>query len=118
MNGRYILVGQTPVPEPNLETWAIWFETADRIVARDEVGASLVSTVFLGLDHSFGKGPPILFETMVFTDGDGGADERRCSTWAEAETQHREVVEQLKRWRNASSNGSIRKSEQPRRTPI
>lgn len=25
-----------------------------------------ISTVFLGIDHSFGQGPPLVFETMVF----------------------------------------------------
>jgi hypothetical protein len=30
-----------------------------------------VSTVWLGIDHSFGGGPPLIFETMVFgPDGD------------------------------------------------
>lgn len=27
-----------------------------------------VSTVWLGLDHSHGDGPPLIFETMVFAD--------------------------------------------------
>lgn len=35
-------------------------------VARDTVGVYLVSTVWLGLDHSFGDSKPVLFETMVF----------------------------------------------------
>lgn len=38
MNDKYILIGQTPVLEPDLLTWAEWFETADRIVAKTEVG--------------------------------------------------------------------------------
>lgn len=34
----------------------------------DEIGPYVVSTVWLGLDHRFmGEGPPIIFETMVFT---------------------------------------------------
>jgi hypothetical protein len=96
MTDKYILIGQTPVPEPNLLTWAYWFETADRIVAKTEVGASLVSTVFLGLDHRFrGDGPPLLFETMVFGGGECDGDMWRCSTWLEAEAQHAEVVREL-----------------------
>jgi len=45
-----------------------------RIVGRDEVMAPggrifRVSTVFLGIDHSFGMGGgPVLFETMIFDD--------------------------------------------------
>jgi hypothetical protein len=94
--GRYILAERKPVEEPDLLAWAEWFETAERKVARDEVGASVVSTVFLGLDHNFGEGPPLLFETMIFTDGDGGGMSWRTATWADAEKQHREAVAELK----------------------
>ena len=31
-----------------------------------------VSTVYLGIDHNFGQGPPLIFETMIF---DNAADE-------------------------------------------
>jgi hypothetical protein len=43
-----------------------------RRVAQDRVGGVFVSTVFLPIDHSFGGGPPILFETMVFGYGPSG----------------------------------------------
>lgn len=66
--------------------WAVWYERADRVVAKTEVGGLLVSTVFLGLNHQFKDGPPLLFETLTF--GNGGEICERCSTWAEAETQH------------------------------
>lgn len=93
MAHRYILIGQTPVLEPDLMKWAAWFENAEgRIVARTEIGASVVSTVFLGLDHQYGVGPPILFETMIFTDGDSEDFQQRCSTWKEAEAQHGRVI--------------------------
>jgi hypothetical protein len=86
--GNYILKGHTPVLEPDLLKWAAWFETGDRIVAKTEVGASIISTVFLGIDHQFGAGPPILFETMIFTDGGNEDFQRRYQTWAEAESDH------------------------------
>lgn len=35
-------------------------------IAVDEIGPLRVSTVWLGLDHSFGDGPPLIFETMTF----------------------------------------------------
>lgn len=94
---KYILVGQSPVVEPDLITWAKWFEANDRTVARTEIGASVVSTVFLGLNYNWGSGPPLLFETMVFTDGDGGNECRHCSTWLEAEAQHAEVVAECRK---------------------
>lgn len=68
-----------PVPCDG-RTWALWFETAERHVARDvdEGGAVrvVVSTVFLGLDHNYDRqGPPILWETFIFGGplaGEGG----------------------------------------------
>jgi hypothetical protein len=35
-------------------------------VAETQIGPYWVSTVWLGLDHSFMEGPPLIFETMVF----------------------------------------------------
>ena len=93
MNMRhYILVGQSPVEEPDVLTWGEWFEHADRIVARTHVPGGVVSTVFLGLDHNFSRvGPPLLFETMTFLDGES-ADCRRTATWLEAEAMHTATV--------------------------
>lgn len=59
-----------------------------------------VSTVFLSLDHAYHvgteKGPPLLFETMVFGLPDGGEYQERYSTWEEAEAGHKETVRRLK----------------------
>lgn len=57
-----------------------------------------VSTVFLGLDHSFNGGPPVLWETMVFgpetgsMDLDGG----RYTSYDAAVTGHAVFVERWK----------------------
>jgi len=92
MPGRYVLIGQTPVIEPDLEKWAQWFASENRVVAQTEVPGGVVSTVFLGLDHNFfDKGPPLLFETMTFMDGDSN-DCWRTATWLEAEEMHATVV--------------------------
>jgi len=60
-----------------------------------------VSTVWLGLDHSFWPGGrPLIFETMVFEDDDMGGFEglmNRYSTLAEAERGHRMFVRLVKR---------------------
>jgi hypothetical protein len=69
MSGYYKLnAAGEPEPVEDVLAWGEWFETADRIVARDadEQTGWQVSTVFLGLDHQFGNGPPILWETLVF----------------------------------------------------
>jgi len=90
MSDYYELIGQTAVPLPNdVLTWAPKFETMDRRVAQTRLfGLCFISTVFLGLDHSSGCGPPQLFETMAFWRGEGGYEQERCSTWQEAEAQH------------------------------
>lgn len=93
----YRLVGHEVVPCHTTEVWATWFENANRTVRRSTVSGLLeVSTVFLGLDHNWGDGEPLVFETMIFTDLDmsGFADyQTRCSTWAQAEEMHRVAVE-------------------------
>lgn len=55
-----------------------------------------VSTVFLGLDHGWGDGPPILFETMTF-GGPHDGDCERYSTWNEAVVGHERAVRDAKR---------------------
>lgn len=95
MTDRYILNGREPVPEPDLLRWAVWFGTTDRRVAFTDLGEDVcVSTVFIGLDHSFGEGPPLLFETMVF--GPYGDQTHRYSTWEEAEVGHKKVTDELR----------------------
>jgi hypothetical protein len=101
MHGRYILDGKVPVPCDDLLQWGRWLQTADRTVALTGIGDMQVSTVFLGLDHSFGYGPALLFETMIFggryADSARPADyQERCSTWEEAEAQHAKAVEHAK----------------------
>jgi hypothetical protein len=52
-----------------------------------------VSTVWLGIDHSFGDGPPLLFETMVFGGGESQDQTQwRWGTEAEARAGHAEIV--------------------------
>jgi hypothetical protein len=87
----FVLIGQSPVREPNVLKWAMWMQTADRIVGKASLGSTDVSTVFIGLDYQFGSGPPLLFETMIFEQGKACCC-WRCSTWLQAEKQHREVV--------------------------
>jgi hypothetical protein len=55
--------------------WGRWFERSSkdrsRIIAADKDEGPdgtdvLISTVFLGLDHQWGEGPPVLWESLVF----------------------------------------------------
>ena len=92
----YTLLDHTPIPAPNLLEWARWFEIANRQVEKDHIGDIVISTVFLGIDHSFDvNGPPLLFETMIF-GGEFDQEQRRYSTWEEAEAGHQEFVKMVK----------------------
>ena len=97
---KYILDSNLdPVAETDLIVWAKWMERAneDRIVQQTEIGDSVVSTVFLGLDHSFGddSGIPILYETMVF--GGALADGMdRYSTKDQALEGHRQMCKRVR----------------------
>lgn len=88
-NGRYILKGRQPFPEPDLFKWGLQFQNSDRVVAQTKITRKItVSTVFLGLDHRWGDGAPLLFETMIF----GGKHDGfllRYPTWEKAERGHK-----------------------------
>lgn len=97
MNEYFKLEGHKAVP-CDLMTWAGQMENiGSRRVAETAIGQARVSTVFLGLDHSFGEGPLQLFETMAF----GLPVEReeqmeRCATWEQAEKQHEKMCEYVR----------------------
>jgi len=89
----YVLRGRTPVLEPDNLAWCDWFETADRVVARNEFpNGVVIDTFFLGTDHGSGTDrAPLLFHTYI----NGGP--RHGSFWLEptwkmAERRHRQVV--------------------------
>jgi hypothetical protein len=94
--------GEKPVPCPDAEEWAQWYENFDlRRVARAFIGRDLmVSTVFLAVDHAPFGGPPVLWETMVFrVSNDGGMEELdygRCTGNREqAQAMHAQMCERL-----------------------
>ena len=80
--------------------WAESCGLADRAVAKTYLarGRVLVSTVFLGLDHSLSPtGSPILFETMVFRSR-AHVDMERYGTEREARLGHLRMVSRWQ-WR-------------------
>jgi hypothetical protein len=91
----YILnANREPVPHPNNDAWFKWFGNLNnRRVAMTEISESIyVSTVFIGIDRSYGSAPqPWLFETHIF-GGEHDGEERFAATWKEAEKNHAEVV--------------------------
>lgn len=97
MSGQYVLDGKTPVPCEDLLTWGKWLQNAkaERVVAKSTINGAEVSTVFLGLDHRFNVGPPLLFETMVF-GGPLDGEQDRYSTWEEAEAGHKAMCKRVR----------------------
>ena len=63
----------------DMMTWARSAEDIEsKRVAETTVGKLWVSTVWLGLDHAFMGGPPLIFETMIFpVEGD------EVTSWSE-----------------------------------
>lgn len=92
MEGYYVLDEHTVIKCDDVFIWAKSFDVNKRRVALTNGFKVRVSTVFLGLDHSFGFGPPLLFETMVFGKNEWiEKDCERYSTWLEAEAGHRQM---------------------------
>jgi hypothetical protein len=94
-DGNYILDGKIPVLEPDIHMWGAWLDNADRHVDKTKIGGAEVSTVFLGIDHSFEAGPPLLFETMVF-GGPLDQEQDRCSTWEQAQRMHNDMCTRVR----------------------
>ncbi len=88
MSRWYVLDNNNkPIPASITEA-ADWLEEGSdrRTVKRDEIGDILVSTVFLGLDHSWTPGgKPVLWETMIF----GGEHDQ----YQERYTSHKDALE-------------------------
>lgn len=70
------------------------WQKAHRRTAVPEADAE-VSTVWISLDHSFGEGPPLIFETLIFGGGLDG-DMERYSTLEAAHAGHEAVVQRVK----------------------
>lgn len=71
--------------------------TNTKHVAEEQIGDFWISTVWLGINHQYGNGKPLIFETMVFKNESGiDAYCDRYSTWKEAEEGHKRAVEWVK----------------------
>jgi hypothetical protein len=78
--------------------------TADRQVKLTEHELFVVLTVFLGLDHRFyGKGPPLVFETMAFVTGSRRLAAAGYASWEDAELGHEAMVQRMLKGARASA---------------
>jgi hypothetical protein len=96
---NYILdENNRPVVCENILEWSRWMEN-NKFIKQTKTDSYFVSTVFLGIDHNWsGKGPPVLFECMIFADDDWVdlACQRYC-TYDEALEDHPRMILEAKR---------------------
>lgn len=79
-----------------LQDWSTKHSDYDyKVVVKTEVGDAKVSTVWLGLNHNFGSGEPLIFETMVF-GGEYDQHRWRYSTEESAREDHDRIVAALR----------------------
>lgn len=98
----YILNGKMPV---KVDDFLVFTEHSvdDKQVAFSKLAdGTEVSTVFMGVDLSWGRGKPQLFETMTFSDGPSII--ARYATWEEAEHGHKEICDRLNKEARKSSD--------------
>ncbi len=94
---QYVLRYRKPVPCNNVRKWARLINCKYcRRIRNTYLGKIRISTVFLGLDHNWGLGKPLLFETMIFglteKDGEECAYTTRCRTHRQALKMHHNAV--------------------------
>lgn len=100
MDGRMIYYRPDGSPCDIGEWGKLHADFESRVIRQEYAGKHWVSTVWMGIDHSFGQGPPLIFETMVFPSKEdlGEEDCQRYATKEEALAGHRAMV---KKWRGA-----------------
>lgn len=95
----------------DLITWSELHSNMEyRVVEQSIIGDYLVSTVWLGIDHSFGDGPLKIFETMIFKKDDDEMQDLYCvrySTDLDAVTGHAEAIEYAKGLDDGRASESI-----------
>jgi len=104
---HYILDSKgNPVPV-DLMTWATWSEDRkNTVIKQEDIGNYFVSTIFVGLDHSFESykegdvmHKPLLFETVIMKRaGFESLDYmERCTTRRQAIAQHKRAINYLRK---------------------
>lgn len=96
--GYYILNKKGhPIQIDSIHDWGNFMGNPDKkTVVRDEIKGTIISTVFLGLDHNYSNiGKPILFETMVFGNKKYEDFQQRYCTRKEALEGHHNILNEL-----------------------
>jgi hypothetical protein len=96
MSRHYFLNPDHTYSPCDLLTWARQFESENRQVADDEINGYRVSTVWLGTDHNYGAGHPLVFETMIFNPAGKDNYLVRYTTWDQAVAGHQKAIDWVK----------------------
>lgn len=94
-NGKYILKDGSVERVDDLLMWSKWIGQGNRHIKNDKIGDVSISTVFLGLDHKFGEGEPLLFETMIF-GGEHDQYQERYTNIEDSKIGHDKAVKLVK----------------------
>jgi hypothetical protein len=111
----------------SLRTWSTCMEAKRREDPRARIGSTTlrwerrqylwISTVWLGLDHNWWGGPPLIYETMIFGPGDwSDMDCERYSSRIEAEAGHNIAVAGVTRRLVDAGHTVIQHEGEPDRT--
>lgn len=76
-----------------------------RTVGSDTVGKYFISTVWMGIDYGFPGCSPIIFETMVFNDGEW--EDLDCSRYKTEEKAKQGHTAMLYKWALKTSKDNI-----------
>jgi len=85
-------------PLTTFEFVALFADDHYRRVALDDIPPhGHISTVWLGSNHNWGEGPPLIFETMVFLREAQSSIQARYATLEDAQRGHAFYLEEARR---------------------
>lgn len=99
VDGRHFDIAGNPI---SLRNWGYLRANRDYgVIAQEKIGHVSLSTVWVGLDMGFhiGRGlPPVIFETMIFSEVDDDLDQyqERYATEAQAREGHARIASMLR----------------------
>lgn len=105
MKNMYYILDEfgNPVEESDILKWGKWFSENNerRVIRKTKIdnGNIVVSTVFLGINHNFRDGEPLIFETMVFCINELNPMHNyqlRYSDKVSAVSGHKKIVDSIK----------------------
>jgi hypothetical protein len=96
----YILDKDNKPVESNTNEYVKWSSRnpKKRIVKQETIGNTYISTVFLGLDHSFRGKIPVLWETMMFGGQYDQNYQERYSSYEDAVKGHQKAINFIKKY--------------------